>query len=168
MQAGAYYYCLLSPEKLLPADITILKGWWMICCLHGQKELLAGREIIDGGPFPWWWQERMSRTKKFIFLSCFWRIYGSDRFLGFLKSQDPEELFVSREDVFVEGTFIKAGWLVWGVTIQVVWWGRSPGQMSRYFTFSLSLKAWKKFYYWFLYSQNVSFCVTCYYKFVLT
>lgn len=63
----------------------------------------------------------MSRTKKFIFLSCFWRIYGSDRFLGFLKSQDPEELFVSWEDVFVEGTFIKAGWLVWGVTIQVVW-----------------------------------------------
>lgn len=48
MQVGAYYYCLLSPEKLLPADTTIPKGWWMICCLHGQKELLAGREIIMG------------------------------------------------------------------------------------------------------------------------
>lgn len=48
MQAGAYHYCLLSPEKLLPADVTIPKGWWMICCLHGHEELPAGGEIIVG------------------------------------------------------------------------------------------------------------------------
>lgn len=52
MQAGACYYCLLSPEKLLPADVTIPEGWWMICCLHGHEELLAGREIIMGRTFP--------------------------------------------------------------------------------------------------------------------
>lgn len=52
MQAGAYYYCLLSAEKLLPADVTIPEGWWMICCLHGHEELLAGREITMEGPFP--------------------------------------------------------------------------------------------------------------------
>lgn len=48
MQADAYYYCLLNPEKLLPADVTIPKGCWM-SSLHGHEELLAGREI---GTFP--------------------------------------------------------------------------------------------------------------------
>lgn len=121
MQAGAYHYCLLSPGKLLPADVTIPKGWWMICCLHGHEELLAGGEIIVGGPFSLCWQGKMSKTKKIVFLSCFWRNYGSGRFLEFLKTQDPEELFVSQEDVFEEGTCIKADWLVWGETIQTVW-----------------------------------------------
>lgn len=61
-----------------------------------------------------------SETKKILFLSCFWRNYGSGRFLDFLETQDPEELFVSQEDVFEEGTCIKTDWLVWGETIQVV------------------------------------------------
>lgn len=141
MQAGAYYYCLLSPEKLLPADVTIPKGWWMICCLHGHKELLAGREIIGGALFHDGGREEGVKQKKILFRSCFWRIYGSDRFLEFLKSRDSEEIFVSQEDVFEEGTCIKTDWLVWGETRQGMWWGRSSGQMPfYYFTFSLSLK----------------------------
>lgn len=61
------------------------------------------------------------KQKKILFLSCVWRVYGSDRFLELLKSQDPEELFVSQGHVFEEGTCIKADCLLYGKTIQVVW-----------------------------------------------
>lgn len=75
MQAGAYYYCLLNPEKLLPADVTIPKGWWIICFLHGHEELLAGREIImvalshDGS------REGVNKkdTFPFLFLENLWK-----------------------------------------------------------------------------------------------
>lgn len=61
------------------------------------------------------------KQKRFFSFLVFWIIYGSDRFLECLKSQDPEEIFVSQEDVFEEGTWIEADWIIWGETMQGVW-----------------------------------------------
>lgn len=61
------------------------------------------------------------KQKRFFSFLVFWIIYGSDRFFEFLKSQDPEEIFVSQEDVFEEGTWIEADWIIWGEMMQGVW-----------------------------------------------
>lgn len=96
----------VSPEGPLPDTVMINKCWWMVCYLHCQEELLAGREANRKGVFPHWWCGR-SEMKRFVSSVAFGE---SVEATGFFWSSWGQELFPRNRDFFEEGVNVKT-WL---------------------------------------------------------
>lgn len=111
----------------------------MVCYLHCHEEPLPGREANRMTAFPRWWQGRIGETKRFVSFLVFGESVEVTDFGSFW----GQELFLSKEEVFEEGTQVKTEWFVLQLNVVKLyrWVGEAEALVRGPFTTSLLLFA---------------------------